>query len=484
MGVVSGMYNLKVCAAVAVTVAAACAGCAGNPATGGPSVVLSSQGRESRIGAEMHQEMLDKGALYEDEALQAYVDKVGQRLVANSDQAGKTFTFNVVDSPDINAFALPGGYIYINRGLLAYLDNEAELAGVLGHEIGHVTARHHGRKKSAGVTSQVLAATVLILTRSGDLADATKLYGAELVTGFGRELELEADGLGAKYAYLSGYDTGAMLDVLTVLKDQQQFQIRQAKLAGKKPNTYHGLYASHPRNDERLKKVIATASELNTDVYIDDPTVPGEFKQHIDGLVWGESIQGERAENRYYHDSLRFTFEHPPGWTVAATARAIVAQAPDGSASIQLTLDRKDSASSPKKALETAASGKLSEGKSLEQAGLKGYTAIASLAGQSRRLAVIEYNNLYYLLEGEASQFATQDATLINIIESFRPSHPRERRIGQGQRIRYIQVPRGATVESIAADMEINEAETQLRLLNSLYPRGELRTGDWIKIVQ
>ena len=133
--------------------------CTVNPATGGATVVMSSADGERETGQEMYDQFLAEGAFYEDPELQAYVDKIGQRLVAESDMPKRVFTFAVIDAPEINAFATPGGFIYVNRGLIAYLNTEAELAGVIGHEIAHVTARHHGRRKTAGVTSKVLSTT-------------------------------------------------------------------------------------------------------------------------------------------------------------------------------------------------------------------------------------------------------------------------------------------------------------------------------------
>jgi predicted Zn-dependent protease len=459
-------------------------GCASNPATGGTDLVIMTQGKEISIGQEMHEELMAGGARYDDPELQAYVDRVGQRLVANSDRAELAFTFTVLDSPDINAFATPGGFIYINRGLLAYLDSEAELAGVLSHEIGHVTARHAARQQTANVTNQVLATTAYILTGSGDLAEASSMYGTELVRGYGREHELEADGLGAQYMHKSGYDPDALLEVIGVLKDQEQFQRVKAKSTGKPVGSYHGLYATHPRNDQRLKTVINAAGELKLDETVEDPEVPGEFRQHMEGLVWGESIKGQRAENRYFHNKLGFSFEHPADWEVRASAREIVASAPDGSASLTLTLRRRDKAASPRSVLESSASGTLDKGAELEQAGLKGYTAIASNGSTSKRLAVIDYNNLTYLLDGKAADFATLDPQLLAIITSFRPMHPKERQSTTARYIHYIQVPRGATMSSLATSIRLPDAEAQLRLLNGLYPRGEPRTGDWIKVIK
>lgn len=460
-------------------------GCADTPAAGSPGVVVSGNGRDVSVGSEEHQKIMEAGASYDDPELQAYVNGVGQRLVQHSDWPDETFTFTIIDSPDINAFAMPGGFIYINRGLLAYLDSEAELAGVLSHEIGHITARHAARQQTANVANQVVAVTAYILTGSGDLADASTMYGTELVRGYGREHELEADGLGAKYMYNAGYDPDALLEVIGVLKDQEQFQRARAKSTGKPVASYHGLYATHPRNDQRLQTVIRTAGELSSDeTAAPDPEVPGEFRRQIDGLAWGLSAQGQRAENRYFHNKLGFSFEHPPGWTVESSAREIVASAPDGSASLTLTIRRRDPAATPHGVLESSASGTVSDGAELDQAGLKGYTAIASSGGSASRLGVIDYNSLTYLLDGRATNFAAADPQLLAMIESFRPMHPKERQSGDARYIRYIQVPRGATMASLAASVRIPDAEAQLRLLNGLYPRGEPRTGDWIKMIR
>jgi predicted Zn-dependent protease len=445
---------------------------------------LSGCASNTTVGKEAHKDMLTQGATYDDPQLQAYINRVGQRLVANSDKPNDTFTFTVIDSPDINAFALPGGYIYINRGLLAYLENEAELAGVLAHEIGHVTASHHSRQQAASVTNKVLATTAYVFTGSADLANASSMYGTELISGYGREMELEADGLGAQYMYQSGYDTDSLLEVIGVLKDQEQFQRVKAKNGGKTVSSYHGLYATHPRNDQRLKTVINTAGKLDMKPHIEDPSAPGEFQSHIEGLVWGESVQSERADNRYYHNKLGFTFERPAGWTVNAGSKAIVASAPDDNAQLIITVRRRDKTVSPLALLQEVTGNALNAEAALEQFGLDGYTAVTGSGTNARRLGVVDYGNLSYVFEGTAQDFATNDSVLASMIESFRPTLPAERQTSAGNYVHYIQVPRGATMASLAAGIRIPNAEAQLRLLNGLYPRGEPRTGDWIKVIR
>ena len=447
-------------------------------------VFLSGCAGNASIGENQHAELLGQRAIYNDPTLQAYVNRVGQRLVASSDDPNSTFTFTVIDSPDINAFAAPGGYIYVNRGLLAYLDNEAELAAVLAHEIGHVTASHHNRRQAASVTNSVVATTTYVLTGSSDLASASTMYGGELISGYGRDMELEADGLGAQTMHQSGYDTDSLLEVIGVLKDQEQFQRVQSKSGGKPVASYHGLYASHPRNDQRLKTVVKAAGQLGGETQIDDPSVPGEFQRHIEGLVWGESVQSERAESRYYHNKLGFTFEQPVGWTVRAGSKTIVARAPNGKTELSISIRRRDQKLTPRSVLEKNATGTLSAGAALDQFGLKGYTAVASSGEKSRRVGVVDYNNLSYLFDGKAQEFALEDGVLLSMIESFRPTLMAERQGASGYYVHYIQVPRGATISSLAASMRIPNAEAQLRLLNGLYPRGEPRIGDWVKVIQ
>lgn len=478
-----GLQRLLLVAAVGAALASLPA-CTVNPATGTPTVVLSGAKGESATGQEMYEKFVAEGALYEDPELQAYVEKIGQRLVAESDMPDRKFTFSVIDAPEINAFATPGGFIYVNRGLVGYLNSEAELAGVIGHEIAHVTARHHGRRKAAGVTSKVLSTTAYVLTGSGAVYEASNMYGAEVISGYGRDMELEADGLGAEYMYKAGYEPEALLDVIGVLKNQEQFMRLKARAAGKSGTTYHGLYATHPRNDKRLQTVIRAANELDDGTYIESPEEPGEFRRVTDGLVWGESVEGQRADDRYYHNKLGFTIEQPEGWAVTPSAQAVVAAAPDGSASVTITLRRKDPATTPQAVLESTAKGELRSGETLQQSGLDGYTVIAGAAGKDKRLAVFHFGNLTYFFEAASTDFAANDAQLLAVIQSFRAMHPKEKSSSNGRYVRYIQVPRGANVSSLAASAKISDAEAQLRLINDFYPRGEPRTGDWIKVIQ
>ncbi len=462
-------------------------GCASNPATGGTDIVLMSESQEIKIGREAHEEMMEQGAAYPDEALQDYVNRVGQKVAATSDRPDLEYTFTVINNEQINAFALPGGYIYINRGLMIYLDNEEELAAVLAHEIGHVTARHAVRQKTAATTNSFLAQLAYMTTGSADLAQASNMYGTSLVRGYGREMELEADGEGAEYLHNAGYDPNALLDVIGVLKDQEDYQRARAKASGRQPQSYHGLYATHPRNDKRLQQVISTAAGLEPRYDLVPPD-DQEWRKYTQGMAYGQSsAAAEREDNRYYHNKLGFTFEVPEGWTVDRGSRSITTSADDGSGKISLTLQRYDKSSSPSVFLsEKMNAPQLMQSEPLVLEGLTGHTGVAPYDAGNRRLAMAYRGSLAYLFEGESTggDFSALDPDFLTVIRSFRPIKPTEREPENRQTMVWVQAQPGDTMATLARGVRIPDAENQLRLMNGYYPRGEPRAGDWIKIVE
>lgn len=214
-----------------------------NPVTGEEERTVMDESAEVAEGQKEHQQVLQEYGAYANPAVQAYVNDLGQRLAAHSHRTQLEWHFTVLDSPEINAFALPGGYVYVTRGIMAYLDSEADLAGVMGHEIGHVTARHGAqratRQQNAGLG--VFAASVLgAVLESQGVSGAGRMAGqvsqtvaAGYVASYGRDQELQADGLGAEYLSRSHYDPRNMVDVITVLKNQERFAADQAQAEGR-----------------------------------------------------------------------------------------------------------------------------------------------------------------------------------------------------------------------------------------------------------
>ena len=447
-------------------------------------VILTSQSISvesglKEIGKEKFEEMEKNGLFYKDPKLQGYLNRIGNKLVDSSDYKKKeSFTFRIVDDGTINAFAMPGGYIYVNRGLLNYLNSEAEFAGIVGHEIAHVTANHHSEGTTSNVIQKIASFGTYMLTGSGNLASAAQMYGAEVGASFGRKRELEADRLGANYIAKNGYDVEAIIDALSTMKYLEMHQ----RLSGNKPSSYHGLYASHPRSDRRLKEIIKSAKQVETDEenLINDVTT--DFRKHMQDLPWGDHASNKRIDQRYYHNNLGFTVELPDGWNVNATSGAVIAQSDDGDASLRIMLRKRDVLIKPEETLKNLSTGKLSSEEALDQFGLKGYTALASDKNLIKRVAVID-QNYSYLFEGSAKDIKQDDPILLKIIKSFRSMTEGETITGPPLYVRYIRVPRGQTVASLAAKSPIPETEATHRLINGIYPRGEPRTGDWFKVI-
>jgi len=248
---------------VSIVVVSLLTACSTNPVTGKKDFSLISKDQELAMGAQAHKSVLKQSKRLNNPRLQAYVNSIGQSLARKSHRNNIPYKFTVLEDPSVNAFALPGGYIYITTGLMAYLNSEGELAGVLGHEIGHVTARHGAQQQSAGLASAIL---LEILSKKAG-ASTTKSLGqlsTALIRGYGREHELQADKLGAEYLARVGYSPQNMLDVIGVLKAQEEFSKYQARREGRQPPSYHGVFSTHPSNDQRLKTVINAARKIRT----------------------------------------------------------------------------------------------------------------------------------------------------------------------------------------------------------------------------
>jgi len=236
--------------------------CSSNPVTGKKDFSLISKDQEVAMGAQGHRDVLRSMKRYNNPGLQSYVNSIGQALAKKSHRNNIRYTFTVLDDPTVNAFALPGGYIYITTGLMAYLNSEGELAGVLGHEIGHVTARHGVKQQSASIASAILID--IISKRAGNDGKSLNQLGTALIRGYGREHELQADKLGAEYLARVGYQPKSMIDVVSVLKAQEEFEKLQARQEGRQVRAYHGVFSSHPSNDQRLQEVISAAKSIKS----------------------------------------------------------------------------------------------------------------------------------------------------------------------------------------------------------------------------
>lgn len=458
--------------------------CAVNPVTGKQDFVVLSEEQEIQMGREYNAQILRQYQIYEDEKIQNYVQSIGESLAKKSHRPNLIYRFTVLDSPEINAFALPGGYIYINRGLMAYMSSEEELAAVLGHEIGHVTARHSVRQYSQAQLMGVLSAAIEINSgrTAGDLAN---LASGALLSGYGREMELEADDLGAQYIYQDGYSPQGMYDVLAVLKDQEIYSKKVAKQRGIEPRNYHGVFASHPSNDKRLQEILDNVSQ---NFVKGTNKSKSNYLAMIEGMVFGDSQQaGVTRGNEFFHGPLNLYLSSPENWEIINNANSLVFNAPFGEATLQVTLEDLNFVESPEDYLKRFVRNTTDE-EVLMIDGLSGFTAKTYRSGRTTRMAVIfkddkAYQFIAYLKDRDGD-FSSYDLQFMNIIKSIRSLTKRELKYSQPLRIKTYKVRQGDTYESIASTSSITlNPEDQLRLLNGDYPDKELTVGRVIKIV-
>ncbi|MBI3045615.1 MAG: M48 family metalloprotease [Betaproteobacteria bacterium] len=473
----------------ALLVAAALANCAQNPVTGSPNLVLISESQEIAIGRREDANVRKQYSAYDSAPLQQYVSEIGQRLAKASHRPGIEYRFLVVDSPEVNAFALPGGYIYITRGILAYLNSEAELASVLGHELGHVTARHSVQQLTAATAAGIGASILQIFVPEarGVLGDnLVNLLGNVLLSGYGREHELEADRLGAEYLARTGYDPQAMVKVVGVLKNQELFDAEVAKAEGRQPRAYHGLFATHPDNDTRLRQVVGEAARFKQ---ASTRTAQEEFLRRADRMIFGDSpSQGIVRDGHFYHAELGFAMRFPAGWRVQNRPENVTAASPGGEALIDLRAGG-PAKGTPADVLRRAL--RLPSGTEVSPTtvnALQGAIATTSISGRPTRVACVFLGETAYLIGAQArtgAAFNQHQGEIQSALTSFHAITEQERALARPLRLRVITAQPGTTFAELARRAPLGRfAEAHLRVINGLYPAGEPVAGQSLKIVE
>ena len=479
-------YNLLLAIILSVGISA----CATNPVTGKQDFVLMSEKQEIDIGRRYHKEILKQYKVYDNPELQQYVSDIVEDLSKKSHRSDLLFHATLLDSPQVNAFALPGGYVYITRGIMAYMNSEAELAGVLGHEIGHVTARHGVRQQSASQIAQILSTAAVIATGSRAVADASNIAGTALIRGYGREHELEADRLGAEYLAKSGYDPEEMINVVGILKSQEEFDKQLAEEEGREPRAYHGLFSTHPANDRRLQEVIRAANKYRSKNNRPDD---GTFLKLTNGMTLGPSErEGVVRGNKFYHKELDITLTFPKGWKIDNLPDRLIAANKTKDAVMQVSLRDLNKRQTPKEFIESEFGDKLREGKAIKTESFKGYSAIAKtktpFGNQDTRITAIFRDKQVYQILAAAKDpelLKKHDKDFLATANSLRKLRNNEKELAKARKIKLITAKKGDTFAKLAKNSPLqSHAEDQLRLLNGLYPDGEPTPGKPIKIVE
>ena len=472
-----------------------------NPVTGKTELSAMDETAELAQGKKAHEQVKEEYGVYDNPRLQAYVNEVGQKLARASHRPNIPWTFTVLDSPEINAFALPGGYVYITRGILAYMESEADMVGVIGHEIGHVTARHGAqratRQQNAGIG--VFAATLLgAVLESQGVSGAAELAGqtaqgvaAGYVAKYSREQELQADTLGAEYLSRSQYSPSNMVDVIQVLKSQEQYAADVARAEGRTVQQGNSWLASHPSNDQRLSSIRQIAAQYKG-------TYGGDgrerFLQMIDGIAFGESAdQGLTRGRNFYHAGLGIALTAPDGWRIQNEPSALTFVSPQGDAALKMISLPPNAGGNHEAILRDgfkATQGKVTRGSinGFSSTHFVGTRQVGNGQAQAFEATLVTgpqqrtYALAYLAADAAARQRAMPS---LNAAEkSFRAMTAADARDARPWRVAVVPFPRGGFAELERRGADVPQASRQLRLLNGLYGDNTgVRAGERVKVV-
>lgn len=466
-----------------------------------PQTVPMRSVAEQREGDRAHREVVAAfGGAYRDARLQAYVDGIGRRLMSVTEQPGAPWTFTVLDSPTINAFAIPGGYVYVTRGLVALAGDEAQLAGVIGHEMGHVVAGHSALRRDRAATANLglLAGAIGLgllgvdANTAGALMDIGQVAAGGYLASYSRADELAADNLGVRYLARAGYDPYAQAEFLDRLRAWEELQ---ARITGEAydPNRVD-FFASHPATAERTRQAIELAHAAGTF------GVERGTERHlaaIDGIVWGDSArQGFVNGRTFSHTELGFTFVVPPGFTIRNASDRMTATGPRGARFIF------DGGRDPGGALtdyiarvwapgiaRSQRTGQLAGLTGGQINGLEAAQAVLPVEVSGRvyeaLLVAIRLDGTVYRITGLAPRGSGMLGALGEAARSFRRLPAAEAAGLREKRIQVVTVQPGDTVERLAARMNVNGYQLErFRVLNGLRPGEPLRAGQRVKLVR
>ncbi len=473
------------------------AACSTNPATGRSSfTALMGPEDEKRLGAEEHPKLVKQfGGEYSDRDLDAYVSKVGLALAAETEMPDLDYSFTVLDDDLINAFALPGGYVHVTRGLMALASNEAELAGVLAHELGHVTARHSAERYSQSVVAGVGAA---ILGAAGSVVGVPGVgqvagYGAQAyVQTYSRDQEFEADRLGIRYMTRAGYDPEAMA---SFFKKMDAYTQLQAAMAGDpRAAERFSVMASHPRTGDRVEQAIKLAK---TAPVANPKTNEKAYLTHIDGLVFGDSPdEGVCRGREFAHPNLRIAFRVPNGFILSNSPGRVMARGPKGALimfDMESNGDRARSVGAPSAYIARIGGSQL-KFQSIQEIEVNGMEAATGIARVRTNQGVVDarvvairerperiYRFLFLTPAAATNSLAPE---LKRTTYSFKRLSESEARAIRPLRVKVVTVENGDTAESLVKQMPFESYRLErFRAINGLRPGQSPKPGQPVKII-
>jgi predicted Zn-dependent protease len=476
----AGKFLLSACSLIALEA------CSVNPATGQQQfTALMPASQEASVGATEHQKALAQYGVYGDTRVQNYVKNIGQKLVPVTERKDVTYTFTVLDSPDINAFALPGGYVYVTRGLMAWANSEAELAAVMGHEIGHVNARHSAARYSQGVAAQLGLSVLSAVTNTPWINQAAGVGSDLLQAQYSQGQEYEADTLGIRYTQKTGYDPLAMSRFLQQLNRETAYR-GQTGSGG-----LNDFFASHPNTPARVQRSAQEASGLPAG---QDDVVA--YMQAINGLTYGDNGKEGMIEGAsFIHPQMGFRFDAPNGTKLTNASNAVTGTRADGLAMI-FDMAQKDTTTPIAQYVSNIwMKGNAGNVETLQIAGLPAATAQAqgSINGQTMAVRIVaiqatptQVYRFQYAVPASAASNMTVQNEMQASARSFRLLSEAERKVSN-RRVEVIAAASGDTVDTFARKMggfTAQEARALFMAINGMDNAQPLQAGRLYKIIR
>jgi predicted Zn-dependent protease len=441
-------------------------GCATNPVTGKRELSLISEKQEVQIGKEQAQEAAEQMGLVNDPGLQQYVSSIGMELAKHSERPELPWQFHVIDDPTPNAFALPGGPVFVTRGLMTLMNSEAQLATVVGHEIGHVTARHSVNQLSKQQLAQLGLGIGAVLVPGGDQVAGLASQGLELLfLKYGRDDERQADELGFRYALNDGYDVREMGKVFLALERSSELEGAQ-----KIPD----WQSTHPAEPERIANVDKRVAALGAGYKpgrVDGP----EYLQHVNGLAYGENPRnGFFRDGTFYHPEMKFQFTVPANWKTQNAPTAVQAINPQQNGAVQLTVAGKGS---PEQAARQFQQQEGIEAGEATRENLNGVpSVVAPFQAQTQQgtltglAGFIGYGGTTYELVAYAptQAFEQNEAAFRKIIRSFRPLDDPKILNVQPPKIEVVKLDRPMSLTQFAQQRSGGLSVERLAVLNQV----------------
>ncbi len=463
--------------------------CAYNPVTGKKELSLMSTKQEIEMGKSYDPQVVAQYGKYENAEMQAFINEKGKEMAAISHRPELPYEFKILDSPIVNAFAVPGGYVYFTRGIMAHFNNEAEFAGVLGHEIGHITARHSARQYSKQIVAQaVFVGGVIASKEFRNYADIAQTSMGLLFLRFSRSNESESDKLGVEYSTRIGYDAKEMANFFNTLK--------RMRGDAEGPPT---MLSTHPDPGDRFVKVGQMAKKWQAKDPGRDYAINREkYLNMIDGLIYGEDPrQGYVADGKFFHPELKFEYPVPDNWQVANSPSQVQMGQKEGKALMVLRLAQGQN-------LEQAAQQFVTDNKlnlnSSKRKNVNGFDAMRLEAvqpaqsdqsgNQSPELKILsyfyQYDNIIYQIFGvtKSSDYFTFSGTFENTMRNFKKLTDQSRINVKPDRVKVIKVTNSGTLQNIFRSYNIpNEKMEEVAILNSMELTDNIPAGMLIKVI-